>query len=317
MLTKNINSIFLSKATLVFKMVLFLLIIVLIFSVIAFSIIMPVSKGLRADIEQVGLGYKFASYVEATLTNTNPEEARVELLDAIYKIDDIMANWNGAVIGAIVTFVILAILYGIVYFMSYYTISDILNNFMSSNSKYGFAANFIANAKKSFIFSIWYTLYVIGVYVVGFGVAIGIGLLIGRWSASIGLFVMYLLAIGTLATRRAVTPFWMPAMVAKDLSCKDAFYKNFELLKGRFWKTYGAYFMLYLLAVVLFLGSSILTFGVAMIFAFCAVWLYFQIRDMVAFYHINGMKYYIDEQTVIDPKKIYRDAVLDEENFKL
>ena len=50
---------------------------------------------------------------------------------------------------------------------------------------------------------------------------------------------------------------------------------------------------------------------------FSAIWLYMQIRDMVAFYHINGMKYYIDEQTVVDPTKVYRDAVLDEENFKL
>ena len=162
MLTKNINSIFLSKATLVFKMVLYLLIIVLIFGIIAFSIIMPVSKGLRADIEQVGLGYKFASYVEATLTNTNPEAARLELLDAINQIDDIIGNWNGAVIGAVVTFIILAILYGIVYFMAYYTISDILNHFMSSNSKYGFAANLLLTLKKAsyFHYGIHYMLWV-------------------------------------------------------------------------------------------------------------------------------------------------------------
>ena len=317
MLTKNINSIFLSKATVVFKMVLYLLIIVLIFGIIGFSIIAPISKGLRIDIMKVGLGHKFAQYVEATLTDNNPEAARVVLIEAFQKIDDIMAAWNGEVIAAIVVFVVLSILYAIVYFMSYYTVSDIINNFMSTNSKYGFAANFVANSKKSFMFSLWYTLYILGIYVIGFGAAIGLGLLIGRASAIIGLFVMYLLAIGTLALRRALTPFWMPAMVANDLSTKDAFYKNFELLKGRFAKTFGAYFMLYLISVVLFLASAILTFGVAMIFMFCAIWLYFQIRDMVAFYHISGKKYYIDEQTVIDPKKVYRDAVLDEENFKL
>ena len=143
----------------------------------------------------------------------------------------------------------------------------------TAKSKYGFAANFIANAKKSVGFALWYTLYVIGVYVIGFAISIALGLLIGRWNALIGLFVMYLLALGTLATRRALTPFWMPAMVAKDMSCKDAFVKNFELLKGRFWKTYGAYFMLYLIAVVIFIGSAMLTLGVAMIFAFCAAWL--------------------------------------------
>ena len=42
-----------------------------------------------------------------------------------------------------------------------------------------------------------------------------------------------------------------------------------------------------------------------------------QIKDMVDYYHLNGMKYYIDEQTVINPTKVYRDAVLDDENFSL
>ena len=317
MLTKNINSIFLSKATLVFKMVLFLLIIVLIFGIVGFSIIAPISKGLRADITNVGLGHKFASYVEASWTGRDAEEARLVVVDAIKQIGDIIDSWPGEVVGAVVTFIILAILYAVVYFMAYYTISDILQNFMSSNSKYGFGANFIANSKKSFIFSLWYTLYIIGVYVIGFGAAIGLGLLIGRISALFGLFVMYLLAVGTLALRRALTPFWIPAMVTLGMNTTDAFYKNFELLKGRFAKTFGAYFMLYLIAVVFFIGSALLTFGVAMIFMFCAIWLYFQIRDMVAYYHISGKKYYIDEQTVVDPTKVYRDAVLDEENFKL
>ena len=317
MITKNINSIFLSKATLAFKMVLYLLIIVLVFGVIGFSIIMPISKGLRADIEQIGIGHKFASYVEASLTGRDTEEARLVLVDALQKIDDVMANWNGEVIAAVVIFIILAILYAVVYFMSYYTVSDILNNFMSSNSDYGFGANHIANLKKSGIFALWYTLYIVVIYGIGFALAITLGLLIGRLNALLGLFVMYLLAMGTLALRRALTPFWLPAMVSKDLSCTDAFYKNMEQLKGRFWKTFGAYFVLYIIGIVLFIASSILTFGVATIFIFSAIWLYMQIRDMVAFYHINGMKYYIDEQTVVDPTKVYRDAVLDEENFKL
>ncbi len=317
MITKNINSIFLSKATLSFKMVLYLLIIVLIFGIIGFSIIMPISKGLRADIEELGIGYKFANYVEASLTGHDTEEARLVLVEALEQIDDIMSTWSGEVIAAVVIFIILALLYAVAYFMSYYTVSDILNNFMSSNSEYGFGANHVANMKKSIVFALWYTLYIVGVYVIGFTVSIALGLLIGRLSALLGLFVMYLLAMATLALRRALTPFWLPAMVSKDLSCKDAFYKNIEQLKGRFWKTFGAYFVLYIIGIVLFIGSTILTFGVATIFMFSAIWLYMQIRDMVAFYHINGMKYYIDEQTVVDPTKVYRDAVLDEENFKL
>lgn len=318
MLTKNINSIFYSRFSLVFKIVLYVLIIVLFFSILGFSIIAPISKNLREDISKVQIGHKFASYVEATLTGSEyASEARTVLVNAISQVDDIMAEWNGSVIAAIVVYLIISIIFSVIYFMSYFPMSDIINNFMSSNSDYGFGANYIANLKKSFFFSLWYTLYTLLIYAIGFSAAIGLGLLIGRWSALAGLFVMYLLAISVLALRRALTPFWIPAMVSLDLNVKEAFYKNMEQIKGRFLKTFGIYFMLYIASIVVFLGATFLTFGVASIFVFCGVWVYFQIRDLVAFYYINGKKYYIDEQTVVNPKKLYRDAVLDEENFKL
>ena len=90
MLTKNINSVFFSKANLVFKMVLFLLILTILATVVGFSIIAPISKGVRADIAEVGIGYKFGRYVEASFTGNNVEVARQELVNAIYTIDDVI-----------------------------------------------------------------------------------------------------------------------------------------------------------------------------------------------------------------------------------
>ena len=228
-----------------------------------------------------------------------------------------MATWNGEVIGTVIVFIIFVILYSMIYFMSYYTISDIIHNFMSSNSDYGFAANFVANSKKSFKFALIYGLYTYSVYIIGFAIAITLGILIGKLNALIGLFTMYLLALGTLALRRALAPFWMPAMIAKGFGVKDAFYKNMELIKKNFLRLFGEYILIYLVAAVLFIISAIVTFGVGMIIVYAGVWLYMQIKDMVDYYHINGMKYYIDEQTVINPNKVYRDAVLDDENFSL
>ena len=317
MLTKNINSVFFSKANLVFKMVLFLLILTILATVVGFAIIAPISKGVRADISEVGIGFKFGRYVEASITGNNVEIARQELVEAIYKIDDVIDAWPGEVVGTVIAFIFVMALFGIIYFMSYYSLSDILNHFMSSNSHYGFGANLIANARKSVIFALWYVLYTIGIYGLGFTISIALGLAIGRVSALFGLFVMYLLALGTLALRRALTAFWLPGMVTLGLNARDSFFKNFELLKGRFWKTFGAYFMLYMISFVLLILATFVTFGVATLFMFAAIWLYYEIRDMVCFYHVNGMKYYIDEQTVVNPKKLYKDAILDDDNFTL
>ena len=317
MKVKNTNSIFFSKFSLVFRIILFMLILTIITSVLAFSIVAPISKDLRKDITKVGIGYKVVNYVGSSLTGEGYAEARADLLDAIRQIDDVMGNWSGEVIGSIVVLIFIMLIFAILYFMAYYTIADILHHFMSSNSKYGFAANYIANMKTSFQFSLLYTLYVIAMYVIGFAFAILMGLLIGKIHAILGLFIMFALAIATLACRRALVAFWMPAMVSKGLSVTDAFAKNIESLKGKFWRFFCEYYVLYTLAIAAFIVFSIVTFGVAVLIVYSAAWLYMQIKDMVEYYHLNGMKYYVDEQKVINPNKIYRDAILDEENFTL
>ena len=317
MKAKNINSIFYSKFGLIFKIIIFAVILAIVFSVISFSIISPVSKDLRKDIAKVGIGYKFVNYIDSSLSGQNVDAAREELVEAIKAIDDVLGTWSGELIASIVVFIFFMILYSIVYFMSYYTISDIVHNFMSSNSDYGFAANFVANIKKSFRFSLLYTLYTYIVYIAGFAVSLALGLLIGKLNAIIGLFIMYLLAVGTLALRRALVAFWMPAMISKDLGVRDAFLKNMEMIKSNFGRTFVEYFVLYIVAIILFILSAVVTFGVGMIVVYAGAWLYFQIKDMVDYYHETGMKYYIDEQTVINPKKVYKDAVLDDENFTL
>ena len=314
---KNINSVFYSRLGLVFKIIIYILILLFVTSIISFAIITPISKDLRKGIAEVGLADSFVEYLQASINGTNVDGARANLLEAVTKIDDVMSTWSGEVAGTIIVFIIFMFLYGILYFMAYYPISDIINHFMSSNSKYGFAANYIANAKKSFKFSIIYLLYTMVVYVIGFAIAIGLGILIGKLNAILGLFVMAFLSIGTLALRRAIVPYWIPAMVSKGLSVYDGFAKNMELIKGNFFRHLGEYFVIYTISIVIVVISTFVTFGVSLIITYAGVWLYIQVKDLVEYYHTTGMKYYIDEQTVINPNKVYRDAILDEENFTL
>ena len=168
MKVKSTNSIFFSQFSLIFKIILFVLIIAILLSVIAFSIIAPISKDLRNGIEQVGIGYKFVDYLDASLHGDNLDEATDALINATTQIDDVLATWGGEMAASIVVLILFLIIFAILYNMGYYTISDIIHNFMSSNSKYGFGANYIANLKKSFVFSVLHTVYIFLVYIIGF-----------------------------------------------------------------------------------------------------------------------------------------------------
>ena len=120
MKVKSTNSIFFSQFSLIFKIILFVLIIAILISVIAFSIIAPISKDLRKGIEQVGIGYKFVDYLDASLHGDNLDGATDALINATTQIDDVLATWGGETAASIVVLILFLIIFAILYNMGYW-----------------------------------------------------------------------------------------------------------------------------------------------------------------------------------------------------
>ncbi|MCI7402331.1 MAG: hypothetical protein MSH40_06640 [Christensenella sp.] len=317
MKVKNVASILFTKFNLVFKMIIFLLILSFVLAIISSAFFLPVLNGLRNDIEELNLVDNASDYIKSLLKGEDTSESYDALVDSIKKVPAISDKWDINIIFSVVFLLLIIFIFAVFYYMAYYTVGDILYSFMSSNSKFGFTSNYIYNMKKSFRFALIYAAIVIAYYFIMFSLTFIIALLFGKVSAYLGLFVFFLLAYGVLALRRALFVYWIPYLVIEGCTPIEALKNNFNHLKGNFLKFFAEYYVVYLCFVMTSFLVSIFTAGVGIIINYAISWLVMQIMDNVEFYNLKGKKYYIDEQTVVDPKLKYRDAVIEDDNFSL
>lgn len=312
MKAKNVSSIFFSKFSLVYKMILFLLIITILMSILGLGIILPVLNGLRKDLISLNLSENTIKYVKAIISGKNADAAFNVLFDSVKLIPDVIQKWDINVVISIVVLIFIVFVFALLYYMAYYSMSDIIHQFMSSNSKFGFMSNYLYNGRKSFLFAITYAPIAILYFIVMGMIVIGLSILFSKISPYLGVVSGYFLFIFGLALRRSLFALWIPSMVVDGMSATDALKKNFSLLKGRFGKLLGEYFMICIVGVIITIVVSIATATLGIIIAYSIIWIVMEIMDMVEYYLIKEYKFYIDDQTVFNPKKKFKDAVLDD-----
>ena len=203
---------------------------------------------------------------------------------------------------SIVWIIIVIMLYKIVMTMAHYPISDVINNFMAYNSRYGFTSNFVKNLGISFKYSLCEFVVTIPFYLIGIGVIVGIGYLIALWSSFVAIIVGFGIMVVLVALKKSLLAFWLPHLIVTNGKIWQTFKEQFAFLKEKFVKIFGLYVMTNLLmfAFILFLGVFTFTVGWFVGYALCVVLC--RIIDMVIYYRHMDHKYYIEPKTVIDAK---------------
>ena len=317
MIIKDAFSITTSKFSLVYKVVLVLLVAMLFFGIIGYAILAPTLSSYVKDLKGLGVGKVVKDYVKSIFTSGNVIEQDggnayyQALVDTIKNIGVITKNHVGSIWGGIIAIVIIALLFSVFYHMCLCTVTDNLRVFMSSDSDYGFLSNMIANLKKSFKFSLAYVGMFIVSMIIVVGLSLGLGFLLSAVNNFLGIAVAYFTALLTLSMQRALFSGWMPAYIVSDLTVGESFAVNFKMAGKRFKDQLGVYFMMYLATLILgiIVGFCTFGFGIIIVWGVCAV--LSQAQDMVEYYHYKGMKYYRDQQHVVDPTKKYKEAVLE------
>lgn len=319
MITKDSFSILISKFSLVYKIILALLIALLVFGIIGYAILAPTLSSFMRDVEDLHVFTAVKEYLSSIFRGVNSDgtqqngrtEEYEQLVATFKQIGSLIKEHAGQIWGGGIAVVILGLLFFVFYHMCLYTVADTINAFMSSDSEYGFASNFVANIYKSFKFSIAYVGMSIASFIVIAGLSLGLGFLLSAWNNFAGLVLGYFTALLTFSIRRALFAGWRPAYVVSDLTIKESFITNFKMSGRAFKDALGVYFVLYLAALLMFALVGMVTLGFGIIIVVGVATVLNQTYDMVNYYHYCGKKYYRDAQHVVDPTKKYKDAVLD------
>lgn len=320
MVFNSTTTVFTTKFSLIYKLLLFMMIVFLVLFAIGMVTIYPTLSDMIKEINDMHLIKSTINYVQGLLkgfdTDIEGESAPgyltfEELVAKFTVLKDTIVEYSTRVAVSFVLLGVLIYLFCLVVSVMRYTTASILNTFMSCNGKDGFMSNMLRNLKRALAFGFSCVSLSILYYAVTIGVSVGLALLVAKANKLMGAAVGYLAIMISVSSKRALFATWLPNMVAKEVSVGVALKNSTKDLPKTFAGVFSGEFIMYMIFNILLASSVVVTIGISIPILFVVGLLFIQTYELVYFYHHNNLRYYIDHQRVIDPTKEYKDAVLE------
>lgn len=316
MVVKHSANLLLSKFSLVYKLMLYCAIVVAIFTGIGIGVIVPLTRPLVNGI--VGTG--FFEHLSETVSlffqgDVNYSTALQNLNNDITAIGAVIQNNYGALTGSIILIVVFFVLAGMFIGLADIPTVDILNNFMTSKSRYGFSSNFIDNIKLSVKYNLVKVLVTL-VFDVGIlALAVYLTTLIFSVNSLFALFLFVFMVVGISAVRQSFTSLWLPAIVADNGKIFASLKYSIVTTTKRFAKFFGTYFIVYLIIASIGILFTLSTFGVGFVFMVPGSMLFTRCLEMVFYYTLNGKSFYTSVDKIVKPDVVELKSF--EDNFDI
>lgn len=297
-----------SRFSLVYKVLLYIFIVLLLFSAITYAAVLPVIKPILVGIDNMDFFSHILDAFKSIFSfNSDVQTGAFEQISIdLSAISEVFAtNQNNVIVGAIL-FTIFIFLCKFFVSFSKLPACDVLNNFMNSNSKYGFTSNMIANAKKASAFSLIDTLITIPYYVL-----VGVILYYVGYACSFVMVWLSLVSVLTLlilfvSLKSAILNLWLPYYINEDKGVFKSLSNSILMNKKYILNNLGLYVITYFILYGITIGFSIITFGIGFIFAISINQMLLLAIQLVVYYRINEKKYYIDPETVVNSKTVVK-----------
>jgi len=299
---KHSLNILISKYGVVFKMIAYYAILLLVLISIAAGIVAPIFAEMSAEINETGVVNQLHLFFQEFI---HGDSSIIETFQAIGvtvgTIIDIVKNNNTAVINGLIVIAVFAAVY--VYLISFANLvcSDVVNNFMNSNSRFGFISNFIYNIGRSALYGLLYMvtylpitlLGLVGTYYIGYGLVKSGALLLAFPIAVLFFLVWQSLTLTVFAG-------WLPAIVVDKQNVAKALSNGPKKLFANFGYCWMSVFVALFLSFIFVVACTVFTFGVGFVIAFPTAVVAVKILELVLYYNANGYKFYETDKTVTE-----------------
>ena len=285
------------------KIFLWLLICALVVGSLAAAIYIPSGKALINNETILGEFEHVKTTVEQYLQDQISIYQGVEEIKthATVAINASLQNNIGALVGFIIAGIVLYCLYLFLTGLSHYTIGFVINELMTSNTRYGFFAAMIKNLKVASKFSLCKMLIScpLDLAIIAVIVATGYGLmhLIGFF----GLAIALVLGVALFSLRAMLYAGWIPRILYNpEEKIFAAFARSIASVRqnfGGFFKSFSSiFFTAYCCVAVL----TVPTFGVVNLLVPATYFLVLRAVELIGYYKLNGMSFYVDPRTVVN-----------------
>ncbi len=249
----------------------------------------------RASFEAHELGKIFTS---GTFYGLNVGYSLSSVCAAV--IDFIKAIYAFSIGMGIYLLIVLFIVRPILSNVGKYVVCEMTYGYMASGSKHGFTSTLLRTLKNSLPFACLKTLYVLPFDALIILSTFGLTYFNSDAYSYAMPFLIVLVPAIFLAFKETFVAGWAPAMIVFDYNVVKGYPKGMKACLRRGLRVYSTAFIIYLLAFVLSMVIGLYS----LIIILPIIFPLFDIFEMVMFFSSQGMRFYVDADTILAPQKL-------------
>ena len=299
---KNSVKIMLTNFSLVWKVLVFLILCsAVLFTLIYFTLQSVVDMLMASGVLSV-----FVEAYSSFLVDLNLTLFLQELGDGVVMLSDWFMGVLPQIWVNVVLFVLLIVIFrSIIYNLAYMPITNKINYYMGSMTRYPFINSFVSTFGLNLKYQLVYTFTLLPVKLIS---TYGIMQMFRLFTVNglFPIFTLFLIILAfTLVTVIRVCLFnvWIPVMVVFNNGVFSALIRGIKISIRKFWTTFSNSIVLVLTILVINVMAGLATVGVALLVTIPASYILYSTFGLVVLYDAQGMKYYVDNYNVVVPRK--------------
>ena len=185
-------------------------------------------------------------------------------------------------------------------------IHDSIYHYMGSNIKLSFSSCFIKNLRKSVKLQLAKLVVIVPINLVIIAAFICTVLLFtlnNFWLSFFAPFLCVLVVVFLNAIKSTIFCAWAPCMVVRNQGVWASLKESVLDVCKNFGKIFGRQLVMSVVFIAVNIAAIILTASVGLFLTIPATILFNSILGMVIYFYINGLKFYVDSDEIISPKK--------------
>ena len=299
MMLKNTIKLGFANASNIWKLLLYRILCLLCVLGLTTVIAWPIISVLIKDNFFVNLQKSF----EEMLFNLNFEKLFVTIDKVFKNFAEIISNHN-LVLQTILCLIFVVMLISFLEEFASLSLHQCVGGYMSSLTKYGFTNSYVSNFGRAALlaFSKLATTLPLNLLI-----WLGAYFMASTLYAKIGVFAIILtffVLILAVSLKHTVFCGWKPAYMIHDADVFVALKKGILTICKRFFKTLSEFLVLTLSAIILNVFALTFTAGVGLLFTLPLTTLMIVILEEVVYRDSLGMRYYVDNEHFVTPKKL-------------
>ena len=197
--------------------------------------------------------------------------------------------------------------------MGRFVTCEMVYGYMATNSKHCVTGTYLRTLNKSLPYAGMRFLFDLPFNALIIGGLYGLSLLTGQLASIIVPIFIILIPALLFAIKETFVAGWAPAMIVFDCNVFRAFPKGQMAVLRRGLRVFSTAFVIYILTLLLAMAIGLYSLVIILPILFPFIYIF----DMVMFFSSQGMRFYVDSDTILTPKRLEEVDTIDNAKFLL